>query len=143
MIPRLKIQPKLNKVRPAIALCLVQICLFFGLGISNFSGTTASANPLALTTEFYPVAQTSSQPLDLEEGSNKADEASQTIFEGIDTTKDWIGNREETNQAIEKARESASDKWKSLADKARNSENSDESLSPPEGNVLKRLTSDN
>lgn len=143
MIPRLKIRPKLNQVRQSIALCLVQICLFFGMAISTFPGATASANSLALTTESYPVALTSSQPLDLQQAASQADDASQKIFEGIDTTKDWVGNREGTNQAIEKARESASDKWKSLADKARNSDNSDESLSPSEGNVLKRLTSDN
>lgn len=79
------------------------------------------------------------KPLDVDQASERADQATDKIFEGLDSTKRLIGKTEKRNQVIEEARGHASTKLKSLADKAREAPNPDESLDLSEKQVLRQL----
>jgi hypothetical protein len=137
-MPLLKTRLKLGKLRQVIVLCLVQLSLFFGLAISDFSNVAALAAPLQPEATSYQIAQVSSE-LNLEKAANKASEASEKIFEGKDKTKSVFGGSEKSDRAIEEGREKASEKWQSLADKAQRVQDSDESLTVPEAVVLKNI----
>lgn len=138
-MPLLRTKLNRGKVRQFIALCLVQIALFLGLGISNLSSAAASAGPLIPGVDRERVPQLRDEPLDLEQGANQANEASEKIFQGLDATQGWMGQTEQGDRTIERARENASKKWKSLSDKARRAQNSDESLSPSDRQVLETM----
>lgn len=116
--------------------------MVFGIPIdtSMSTGNTAIAAPfLPTNTNLYQIAQLSNSPADLERAADKAEEASENVYKGLDTTKAVVGKTEKRNQVIEEAREHGSDKWKSLAEKARAASRSDESLSPVDELNLKRL----
>ena len=78
--------------------------------------------------------------VDLGEGIDTAQRAPDQIYEGLDQTKKIIGKTEKRNEIIQEGRDKASDKWKSLAEKARASQDSDVELSPIEEHTLKHLT---
>lgn len=134
MMQLLKTQLKFSKLRPFIAVCLIQVALFFGLSLSNFGIADAQAKPLTLVAELYR-----EKPLNLDEAADKSSDASQKVLEDIDTTKKVIGKTPKRNEFIERGREKASKKWNDLAEKAQKSQNSDESLSATEEQALKRF----
>ncbi|HEY9652861.1 MAG TPA: hypothetical protein V6C95_19545 [Coleofasciculaceae cyanobacterium] len=147
-MPLLKTTRTPSSLRQLVALCLVQISLFFGLAITNFTCAAASASPLALEAKFSQIAPATeppfnNKPLDLDQAVNKADEASQKVYQGLDKTKSLIGKTEKRNQAIEHGRNEASEKLQSLADKARRVKNSDESLSVTEKQALEQIQGKN
>lgn len=79
--------------------------------------------------------------LDLDRAAQSAERASDQIFEGLEETKEKIGKTEGRKEVIQKAREHASEKWQSLADKARDAQrNPNTELSPVEQKNLKRLS---
>lgn len=84
------------------------------------------------------IAELTDRSSDLEHAANKAEEASESIYEGLERTKRVVGKTEPRNEVIEKAREHASEKWQSLADKTRNAKNSDESLSSVDKKALEQ-----
>jgi hypothetical protein len=107
----------------------------FGLAI----GSPASAAHLTSSIIApWVIAQTASSP-DLDQAAEKAEEASERIFEGLDRTKRVVGKTEPRNEVIEEARKHASKKWQSLADKTKAAKESDESLSPVDENSLKQV----
>jgi hypothetical protein len=118
-----------------------------GLAILLIGGVTvgfdlltppAAATPLPLST--VTVAQALDIP-DLDHAANKAEEASDRIYEGLDRTKAVVGKTEPRNQVIEQAREHASEKWQSLADKTRAAKRSgEETLSPVDKTNLERIS---
>lgn len=137
-----------STLRQIVALCLVQISLFFGLALTDFGCTVALAKPLTLEAKFSqidPATEPSlnDEQLDLNQAVNKADEASQKVYQGLDKTKSLIGKTEKRNQAIEHGRNNASEKLQSLANKARRVKNSDESLSVSEKQALEQLQGKN
>lgn len=78
-----------------------------------------------------------SEAFDLDQAAEKAEEASSTIFDGLETTKRIKGKTPMRNEIIEEAREHASEKLEDIADRAR-SANSPQELSPKENLILKR-----
>lgn len=58
-------------------------------------------------------------PPSLEESANQADELSDQVYSGLDTTKKIIGKTEARNEAIETGRDAASQKLDELGDRAR------------------------
>lgn len=147
-MPLLKTRLTPSNFRQIVALCLVQISLFFGLAITDFSCIAASAMPLALEAKFSQVDPATEppfndEPLDLDQAVNKADQASDKVYQGLDKTKSLIGKTEKRSQAIEQGRNEASEKLQSLADKARRVKNSDESLSVTEKQALEQLQTKN
>jgi len=141
----LRTRLKLGKLYRSLVFCLVQILLFLGLASSDFGIAAAEAKPLtlinsqAILAQTYPAAREArnGESLDLDKAADRADEASEKIFKGLDETKNFVGKTEQRKQAIQHGREHASDKWKSIADKARRAKDSEESLTPPEEKVLK------
>jgi hypothetical protein len=95
-------------------------------------------SPLYLLTQ--GTTETSQSGVDLDEGIDAAQKAPDEIYEGLDQTKKIIGKTEKRNEIIQEGRNKASDKWKSLAEKARASQDSDVELSPVEEHTLKHLT---
>jgi len=80
-------------------------------------------------------------PVDLDRAAESAERASDQIFEGLEETKEKIGKTEGRKEVIQKARERASEKWQSVADKARDAQrNPNTELSPVEQKNLKRLS---
>lgn len=79
------------------------------------------------------------QPLDLEQASQRAKEASEQIYKGLDRTKREMGKTEMRKQAIEHGRDHASDKWEALAEKARRAKRGEVTLSPIDRFNLWRL----
>lgn len=138
-----------------IALLGFKLFLYLGLVCVNFytnSGIATAAslpqkaniqtiiqtNNVQIGNTPITIAQASPQ-LDIDRAAEKADQASDNIYEGLDTTKRIIGKTDKRNQVIEAARDHASQKWKSLADKAKAAQNSDTSLTPTEEQVLKQV----
>lgn len=113
-----------------LLLCFSFICTTLGI---------ATANAASWHWVTYEIAQASTESLDVDRAAEKADEASEDIYKGLDTTKRIIGKTDKRNQIIEEAREHASQKWKSLAEKAKAAQNSETSLSPTEKQVLKQV----
>lgn len=95
-------------------------------------------SPLYLLT--HGTTGTSQDGVDLDEGIDAAQQASDQIYEGLDQTKKIVGKTEKRNEIIQKGRDTASDKWESLAEKARAAQDSDVELSPVEEHTLKHLT---
>lgn len=136
-MPRFETALKFGKLRQIIALCCVQISLVLGLAMG--SGNSAIASPVLADASSSPVAQVTAESLDLEEGARRAEKASEKVFQGLETTKREIGKTQKRKEAIEDARETASGKLESLADKARRAQESGETLTPVEKKILKRL----
>lgn len=123
-----------------LLLCLGFVCANFYIspGMSMAVSFPQVAN-VQTTNQPITIAQTPTQTLDVDRAADKADQASENIYEGLDTTKRIIGKTDKRNQIIEEARDHASQKWKSLADKAKAVQNSDASLTPTEEQVLKQV----
>lgn len=112
--------------------------LLAGLGLTIGSPVVAAQLGSSTVAPFTVLAQTSNPP-DLDQAAEKAEEASEQIFEGLDRTKRVVGKTEPRNEVIEKARTHASQKWQSLADKTKAAKESGESLSPVDENSLKQV----
>jgi hypothetical protein len=121
-----------------ILISLVLAVLLFGMAITPFMDKTNAA--LAAPLPIVQPLLAESNPPDLEHAANKAEEASEQIYEGLDRTKRVVGKTEPRNEVIEQAREHASNKWKSLADKTRTAKDGDESLSPVDRQNLERIS---
>lgn len=78
---------------------------------------------------------------DLDEAADKAEEASEKVYQGLEGTQKLYGkDQKPIHKVIEDARDRASGKWQNLADKARAAEQDDNvSLSPAEKHILKRF----
>lgn len=80
-------------------------------------------------------------PIQIERAADQADDLSQDVYGGLDTTKKIIGKTEPRNQAIERGRDAASQKMKELGDRARQAEESGEDvLSATDKRVLKHIS---
>jgi hypothetical protein len=128
-----------------ISMAAVMMVVLLGVTISPLVNTTHAAiaapltiAPFTTATVWQPLAEITDRSSDLEHAANKAEEASESIYEGLDRTKRVVGKTEPRNEVIEKAREHASDKWQSLADKTRAAKNSDESLSSADKKALEQ-----
>ncbi|MGF1535890.1 MAG: hypothetical protein ACFB4J_05300 [Elainellaceae cyanobacterium] len=77
-------------------------------------------------------------PLDLNRAILSAEAASLAIFNGLETTQNFVGKTERRKAAIEHGRNHASDKLKALIERARSAKSFQE-LSPTDRLVLKRL----
>lgn len=137
LMPRLETTLKFGKLRQIIALCCLQISLVLGFVICD--GGSAVALPVLPKTQPSPVAQATAKSLESETGARRAEKASEKVFQGLETTKREIGKTQKRKEAIEDARETASGKLESLADKARQAQESGETLTPVEKKILKRL----
>ncbi|MEB3212172.1 MAG: hypothetical protein VKL39_12495 [Leptolyngbyaceae bacterium] len=79
------------------------------------------------------------QEIDLDRAAQRAKEASDQIYRGLDRTKREIGKTDLRKQAIEHGRDHASDKWEALAEKARRAQRGEATLSPIDRFNLWRL----
>jgi len=124
-----------------LLLCLgfIGINFYISPGFAMAASQTLNISTLDRSNTPIIIAQASNQPLDVDRAAEKADQASENIYEGLDTTKRIIGKTDKRNQIIEEARDHASQKWQSLADKAKAAQNSDIELTPTEEQVLKQV----
>ncbi|TVQ09907.1 MAG: hypothetical protein EA368_08530 [Leptolyngbya sp. DLM2.Bin27] len=82
-----------------------------------------------------------SQPLDLDQAAERAEDLSDEVYHGLETTKKIIGKTEARNRAIEQGRSTASGKLEDLADRARQAESvNDPVLSETDQRVLKNIS---
>jgi len=117
-----------------LSLILLGMMLIYGMGEGAIAAPVSSQPPL------YWLTTTTGTSLDLDQAAESAERASDDIYKGLDRTKRDIGKTEGRNEIIQKARDHASDKWQSLADKARSAQETDTELSPVDQHTLKRLT---
>ncbi len=82
------------------------------------------------------------QDLDLKAAADQAEDLSNKVFSGLETTKELIGKTEPRKQAIEHGRTKASGKLEGLAERARQAdEGQDDSvLSDTDRRVLKHIS---
>lgn len=125
------------KLLQTTVLLLVQFLLCFSFIFASTSPSTAAASPLRWVTAH--IAQASTDSLDVDRAAEQADAASEDIYKGLDTTKRVVGKTDKRNQVIEQAREQASEKWKSLADKAKTAQDANTDLTPTEQKTLKQV----
>ena len=79
--------------------------------------------------------------LSLDQAADKANDLSDGVYGGLDTTKEIIGKTEARNQAIETGRDAASQKMLELSDRARQAEATGEDvLSKTDKRVLKHIS---
>lgn len=126
-----KLNQRLSKI---VASGLAYLFVFFALSlISLASFKQDAALAASVDANQLVLAEKLANP---EQAADRAAEASDQIFEGLDTTKEIIGKTEPRKQAIEHARKHASEKLDDLADKARRTKDSDESLTYTEQIVV-------
>lgn len=128
---------KPTKLLQITILFLAQFFLSFSLLCTRLDIPTAVAAPLPSAT--IGTNQIPTESLDIDRAAEKADEASENIYKGLDATKQVVGKTDKRNQVIEQARNQASENWKSLAEKAKAAQNADTSLTPTEKQVLKQV----
>ncbi|MBW4654257.1 MAG: hypothetical protein KME20_14660 [Kaiparowitsia implicata GSE-PSE-MK54-09C] len=116
---------------------VIALGLAIALFISFENGAIAS--PL-IGSNFLPLVAQAENSFDSDKAADSAERASEQIYEGLDQTKQEIGKTEGRKAVIQKARDHASDKWQSLAEKARTARDSDAELSPVDQHTLKHLT---
>lgn len=81
------------------------------------------------------------QQIQLDQAANQADDFSEAVYSGLDTTKEIIGKTEARNQAIEHGRSTASAKLEDLGDRARQAASSgDQVLSETDKRILKHIS---
>lgn len=99
-------------------------------------GTTPSAASQSQGIDSQP---TPAVPLD--QAADKANDLSDGVYGGLDTTKEIIGKTEARNQAIETGRDAASQKLQELSDRARQAEATRKDvLSKTDKRVLKHIS---
>lgn len=81
------------------------------------------------------------EPVQLDQAADQAEDLSENVYSGLDTTKKIIGKTEARNQAIETGRDAASQKLEELSDRARQAEiHGDDVLSTTDKRVLKHIS---
>ncbi|MBE9142538.1 hypothetical protein [Planktothrix mougeotii] len=123
---RLILTLKQLSIRWAIAVILVGL-IWVGAGIFS---TPAFAKSLTPEADFYHVQGGNTENLDLQKASDAAKNASEKVFDQLDTTKNVVGKTEKRKAAIEDARKIAHKKLNDQADRAKAAENPDASLGP-------------
>ena len=119
----------------------------FILSGSILVGLIAIATMLILwSTVLSPARQaqveaTPQPTLGLEQAADQAEDLSDAVYGGLDTTKEIIGKTPARNQAIEKGRDAASQKLEELSDRARQAETTGEDvLTATDKRVLKHIS---
>ncbi|MBD2485467.1 hypothetical protein [Planktothrix sp. FACHB-1365] len=92
--------------------------------------TPVFAKSLTPEADFYHVQGGNTENLDLQKASDAAKNASEKVFDQLDTTKKVVGKTEKRNEAIEDARNIAHKKLNDQADRAKAAKNPDASLGP-------------
>jgi hypothetical protein len=131
-----------KKIVCAAMLSVVQLILCVGLFLPaslNAPWLTTSLTTSPIVATYESSAQVPDPgSIDIDRASDKADEASDKVFDGLDTTKRIIGKTDKRNEIIQKARETASGKLKALSDRAEQAPDA-ESLTPPDKQVLDQI----
>lgn len=138
LLSKLNQKPLSLILRNILILGLLQFFFFLGLECTPLK-TQAALAYSPVSSNAASVDADRSNNLDADRAATQADKASEEIFKGLDTTKEIIGKTDRRKQVIEQAREQASDKLKSLANKAKESSDPDQDLSPNEKLILERL----
>lgn len=127
---------KLNQAIAITLICLSWIlCLSATLTVSSMHRMVSA--PIVAT--YRSSAQVpDSGSIDADRGAARAEEASDKIFDGLDTTKRVVGKTDKRNEVIQKARETASGKLQSLSDRAEQVPDAD-TLAPPDRQVLDQI----
>jgi len=111
--------------------------LIVGFGMMGSGGAIAS--PVPTQPPVYRLTENTGSSLDIDQAVDKVERAPNEIYEGLERTKQDIGKTEGRKEIIQKARDHASDKWQSLADKARAAQEGDTELSPVDQHTLQHL----
>lgn len=124
----------------------VGVMLVLAIALTIPAGKAQALDMLSLSTQrplyllTHGTSGSSQSDVDLDKGVDAAQQAPDQIYEGLDQTKKIIGKTEKRNEIIQEGRDKASEKWKSLAGKARAAQDYDVELSPVEEHTLKHLT---
>lgn len=124
-----------------ILFALIPIAVILGIAFFGFVGGGASTQLPAAATQ--PPSQAVDQVMfdsaDLERAAQKAEEASKKVYEGMGKIEEVHSDAEGRTQHLDDARNTASGKLESLADKIRSTEKSGEPLTPVERVNVDRL----
>jgi hypothetical protein len=127
-----------KKILRAVAIGAIQVVLCMGLMLPVNTNVLMITMPPIVATYESSAQVPDPGSIDVDRASDKADEASDQIFEGLDTTKRIIGKTDKRNEIIQKARETASNKLKDLSDRAEQVPDA-EALTPPDKQVLDQI----
>lgn len=132
---RLILALKQFSIRWAIAVVLVGL-MWVGGGMIS---TPVFAKALTPEADFYNVPGENTENLDLQKASDAATNASEKVFDQLETTKNFVGKTEKRKEAIEGARKIAHKNLTDQADRAKAAENPDVHLAPNEKLFYKGL----
>ncbi|MBD0268866.1 MAG: hypothetical protein ICV77_11310 [Cyanobacteria bacterium Co-bin8] len=123
---------------------LLQLALWLGVSLMPMAPALAAATPEAEAYQagpnrqsYNPLSGESTQGgVDLEKAAEKAEQLSKDVFSGQETTMRIKGKTPQRNEAILHGRETASQKLRDMAERARSAD-APADLSPKESRVLK------
>ena len=124
----------------AIVIALATVLVLWGTAVTFAGQDQPSREPSLDRREMVDPA--SQRDLNLPNAADQAEELSDRVYSGLETTQDLIGKTEARNQAIEHGRTKASGKLQGLAERARQAhEHQDETvLSDTDRRVLKHIS---
>lgn len=125
-------------------LALVAVTLAIALGVilwgTGLTYKSQALEPAVAGLESKSTVVTEqNQPLDLDAAAAEAETFSEVVYSGLDTTKEKIGKTPARNQAIEQARDQASEQLEALAQRARQAEQGQGELSITDERILKHM----
>ncbi|HEY9734751.1 MAG TPA: hypothetical protein V6D06_00665 [Trichocoleus sp.] len=131
-----------SAARRLLLIGLFQVVLWFGVSLlpmptSLAAGLDDARTDAPLRQSYNPLSHETNQGgVDLQTAAKKADQLSKDVFSGVDTTMQMKGKTQQRNEAILHGRETASQKLREMADRAREAD-APADLNPKESRVLK------
>lgn len=130
-------------LRAVSVIFLVLLTWVWGGNFTAFNSTVVWAESLTPESKAFEVKDEFKTPASLEKAADTAERASEQVFDKMEKTQDIVGKTEGRKEAIQKAREHASNKLKSQADRARSAAENSEDLPYQEKLFIKGLRGEN
>ena len=130
-------------LRVVSVIFLVLLTWVWGGNFSAFNSTIVWAESLTPEAEAFQVKDELKSPASLEKAAETAEKASEKVFDQMEKTQDVVGKTEGRKEAIKTAREHASNKLKSQAERAKSAAQNSDDLPYQEKLYIKGLQGEN
>ena len=130
-------------LRVASVIFLVLLIWVWGGNFSALNSTIVWAVSLTPEAEAFKVKDELKAPASLEKAAETAEKASEKVFDQMEKTQDIVGKTAGRKEAIKTAREHASNKLKSQAERAKSAAQNSEDLPYQEKLYIKGLQGEN
>lgn len=134
---------KQASLRVVSVIFLVLLTWVWGGNFTAFNSTAVWAASLTPEAKAYEVKDEFKTPASLEKAADSAERASEQVFDKMEKTQDIVGKTEGRKEAIKTAREHASNKLKSQAERAKSASENSEDLPYQEKLFIKGLQGEN